>query len=244
MNNKLKEVRKYFKDNGCVLIENNYLNARTKMRYKCVCGNLSNINFNNFKMGKRCGCKRKGVNKLTVEEIKKEVESLGYEFISTDYKNNNHIVTCICKCGNERVCQLKSLKTGQGFCKKCLNKRFSFDYKYVYDFFKEKGCSLLEKEYINARKKLKYICVCGNNSEIVFESFKKGNRCKECGIKKFSGNNNPRWIKDRNKKKENDVFRKRCRTMLATTLKSFCLEKIGRTEILLGYNFNELKKSS
>jgi hypothetical protein len=177
MNNKLKEVRKYFKDNGCVLIENNYLNARTKMRYKCVCGNLSNINFNNFKSGKRCGCEIK-------EKIKKEVEFLGYKFISTEYRNNNHVVTCICKCGNEKKCQLKGLKRGQGFCNKCIPRKLSFDYNYVYDFFKEKGCTLLDKEYINAHKKLKYICVCGNNSEIALHSFKKGNRCKECGIKK------------------------------------------------------------
>ena len=239
MNNKLKEVGKYFKDNGCVLLENNYLNAHAKMRYKCVCGSISYINLNNFKSGKRCGCRRKG--KITsTEKIKNEVESYGYKFISEELVNGHHVVTCVCKCNNIRTSQLKNIKKSEG-CKKCLIERFSFDYNYVCDFFKEKGCILLEKEYINARKKLKYRCVCGNNSEIVFESFKKGNRCKECGIKKNTGQNNFKWIKDRNKKKENDIFRKRCRTMLATTLKSFCLEKIGRTEILLGYNFNELK---
>lgn len=49
--------------------------------------------------------------------------------------------------------------------------------------FKEQGCELLE-EYKNARTKMKYRCCCGNVSEIVFYSFKAGNRCRSCGNKK------------------------------------------------------------
>lgn len=55
------------------------------------------------------------------------------------------------------------------------------DYEYVRQYFAEHGCELLETEYRNARSKLKYRCSCGNESQIVFDSFRRGNRCWQCG---------------------------------------------------------------
>jgi hypothetical protein len=63
-----------------------------------------------------------------------------------------------------------------------VGKRLS--YQEVSDYFKEQGCKLLEPFYKNARTKMKYKCVCGNESQIVLYSFKNGNRCKQCGINK------------------------------------------------------------
>lgn len=54
-------------------------------------------------------------------------------------------------------------------------------YEEVSEYFESQGCELLEKKYKNARTKMKYRCVCGNESSIVFDSFKRGNRCKGCG---------------------------------------------------------------
>jgi len=248
MKKTLNEVIKYFKDNGCELLENEYFNAHVKMKYRCSCGNVSFINFNNFRSGKRCGCGRNGLNRLTKFEIKKEVESLGFTFISSNFIKKQHIVKVICKCGLERQVKLKSIRLSEG-CLNCRNKNFAFTYQQVFDFFEEQGCQLLEKEYKNARKKLRYVCNCGLESSIVFDSFKRGNRCKRCGNKKLSqymktgrlGESHPRWIKDREKKKENADFAERCRTMVRTVLKSCGLKKQKRTEEILGYKINDLK---
>lgn len=62
--------------------------------------------------------------------------------------------------------------------------RFSYDY--VYNYFKENGCELLSKEYINNCTLLDYICECGNQSKIKFNDFKNGVRCNICGYKKRS----------------------------------------------------------
>lgn len=59
-----------------------------------------------------------------------------------------------------------------------------FTYEYVSNYFQSQGCKLLETEYKNARTKMRYICVCGNESQIVFYSFKQGCRCRKCGAKK------------------------------------------------------------
>lgn len=55
-----------------------------------------------------------------------------------------------------------------------------FTYNYVYDFFKENGCQLLETKYVDCKTKMKYICKCGNESYTTFDSFKHGKRCRKC----------------------------------------------------------------
>lgn len=57
------------------------------------------------------------------------------------------------------------------------------EYGYVKQYFEEHGCSLISKEYNSIKDKLQYICVCGNESVISFESFKAGSRCLSCGSK-------------------------------------------------------------
>lgn len=57
-------------------------------------------------------------------------------------------------------------------------------YDYVYNFFKENNCILLESEYLNNKYPMEYICSCGKESKIAFTDFRKGSRCKQCGIDK------------------------------------------------------------
>lgn len=54
-------------------------------------------------------------------------------------------------------------------------------YEYVYNYFKEQNCELLETEYINTKLKMKYTCTCGNISEMNFNNFKNNHRCLQCG---------------------------------------------------------------
>lgn len=48
------EVKKYFNDNGCDLLSEQYINSNQKLIYLCVCGNKSEIKFRKFKEGQRC----------------------------------------------------------------------------------------------------------------------------------------------------------------------------------------------
>lgn len=56
---------------------------------------------------------------------------------------------------------------------------------YIEEFFKQNNCKLLDI-YISAQKKTRFICSCGNISTTCWMSFRKGHRCRKCGIKKFS----------------------------------------------------------
>jgi len=41
-------VKGCFKEQGCELLEKEYKNNKTKMKYKCNCKNISKITFSNF----------------------------------------------------------------------------------------------------------------------------------------------------------------------------------------------------
>jgi hypothetical protein len=57
-------------------------------------------------------------------------------------------------------------------------------YDYVKNYFKENNCILLSDTYKTCKDKLDYICSCGKKSTITFDAFKRGHRCKDCGVKK------------------------------------------------------------
>lgn len=243
MKKSLQEVRQYFVNYGCELLEENYVNAHTKMRYRCVCGKESQINFNNFSNGKRCGCGRKELNRLTNEEIKSEVESRGFQFVSSKFVKDQHVICCVCKCGKQRKCRLKNLR--RSGCKSCKDSAMKNSFQEVKNFFLQHKCEVIDEVYLNARTPLKYKCVCGNESKICFDSFKRGNRCQKCGNKKISekvsGPNHPNWNPDREKAKQNLIFRKKCCGLLKHTLQCVGRTKNNKTKNLLGYDSKQLQ---
>lgn len=64
-----------------------------------------------------------------------------------------------------------------------------FTQEYVYNFFLEKGCTLID-EYKNTNTIMNYICKCGTPRKISFNKFKQQKHgCKVCtGLEKYSQN--------------------------------------------------------
>jgi len=52
-------IKKIVEEQGCELLETEYINAKTKMKYKCRCGFISYSLFNNIKNGHGCSNCRK-----------------------------------------------------------------------------------------------------------------------------------------------------------------------------------------
>lgn len=48
------EIYSFFEKNNCELLEKKFINTHTKMKYRCFCGNISYITFNDFRYGHRC----------------------------------------------------------------------------------------------------------------------------------------------------------------------------------------------
>jgi len=210
---------------------------------------MSSINYNNFRVGKRCGCKLIGLSRTSEDEIKQVLEKRGCKYLSSTYDGKNHNLIYICKCGYRKNTTLQGLKKSNR-CHNCVGKTLALSYSEVKLYFESQKCELLETDYINARTKMKYICSCGNKTSIVFDSFKRGNRCQKCRNKKNSemmkglrvGEKNPGWIKDRDAKKAYTKFRNRCSNMVRNCFRLVLKEKKSkRTEEILGYKIVDLK---
>ena len=195
---KFEDVKQYFKDHDCELLETEYINSKTKMRYRCKCGNKKcKICFDHFKNGRRC-IKCGGKEKFTFDYVSNYFKERGCKLLATKYINNSTPMEYECNCGNKKckIC-FDSFKNGNR-CMKCGIKRRSdkkrLDFKEVKQYFEDHNCELLETEYINNTTKMRYRCDCGNEKcKITFNRFQQGGRCKKCGLKKHSGKNHPNY---------------------------------------------------
>ena len=131
-----------------------------------------------------------GKSKYNEDYIRKFLSELGCELIS-EYKNVKTKFRYRCSCGEESEGTFDGFKnSGQKGCNKCsgqrTNKQNTLTYDFVKEYFEKQGCTLLEKEYVNSKTKMKYICQCKNEAMIAWNHFRKGQRCKQCATKKTS----------------------------------------------------------
>lgn len=98
-----EEVSAYFKNQGCELLEAEYKNARTKMKYRCTCGNLAAATYGNFREGNRCrdcGSKRASDKmRLSHEFVENYFRSQNCELLD-EYVANLKPIKYRCECGN------------------------------------------------------------------------------------------------------------------------------------------------
>jgi hypothetical protein len=132
-------VYQYFKEHGCELLETEYVNNNTKMRFKCSCGNESyRIRFSTFSKGARCDeCKRKRLSKAsriyTLEEVSNIFKERGCTLLEDDYKNTKQLLHYICKCGAEHSIRLTNFKDQGNSCPECKRKALSGENHYLYN---------------------------------------------------------------------------------------------------------------
>lgn len=151
-------VYNYFKEHDCKLLETEYIDAHTKMKYICSCGNPSEISWSNFKSGyrcKECGIVKKVIKqKHTYEYVKSEFEKNGCTLLSKEYVANNQLLDYICVCGNKAKITWATFQAGSR-CYECRNKKISKaltqDYEEIVKLFEDNGCILLttKEEYKN-----------------------------------------------------------------------------------------------
>ena len=128
------------------------------------------------------------MKKKNFDEVYKTFEINNCKLLEKEYINNRTPMRYICECGIESIIRFSEFTRGQR-CKKCSYRKKAektkLDYFFVKNEFEKRNCVLLEREYKNARTKMKYICSCGNTSLITYTNFKAGNRCSECKRKKL-----------------------------------------------------------
>lgn len=185
-------VSDYLAQHGCKLL-GDYKNSKSKMKCQCRCGEIFVKTFGNFQKSPICqkcaiatvkNRKQYTAQKRYVyDEVSQYFKEHGCELLDNCYSNTITPLRYRCSCGKIATITFANFRRGSR-CAECRLNTLKLSYDYVKQYFADHGCELLETEYVNARKKLRYRCSCGNVSSIVFYSFKVGNRCKKCGDKR------------------------------------------------------------
>lgn len=85
--------------NNCELISTEYIGNDNNLKFKCVCGNVSETSFHHFKDGVRCmNCT--GTPKYTLEYMKNYFKKRNCELLETEYKGVINKMKYKCECGN------------------------------------------------------------------------------------------------------------------------------------------------
>ena len=119
----------------------------------------------------------------TQEYVNKCFEEKGC-ILLTPYIQSHINLKYICKCGTLRETTFGKFINQKHGCKVCAGLE-KYTQKQAEKYFEDNGCKLIS-EYTGANDELSYICSCGNESKTTLWNFRKGKRCKECGLKKLS----------------------------------------------------------
>ena len=181
----LESVQEYFRERDCEPLFTEYCTCKDKLSYKCKCGKETTTTFFSFKRSR--GCKSCSSQKYTTKEVIKIFEEQYCTPLFDEYRNTKQQLVYICECGEETRTTLPQFLSGSR-CWECGNRKKSFDYDTVENYFKEQGCTLLSTEYNNCVETLKYKCICGKKVKTNFNRFQKVSHCPDCSTKNRSKN--------------------------------------------------------
>lgn len=95
-----KYVRDKIEMAGMELISKEYINAKTPLKIKCVCGNTTEKTFDCFvssPLCRECGNKKASrARAYTIDEVREEISNKNGKLLSLDYKNNSQKLKVLC----------------------------------------------------------------------------------------------------------------------------------------------------
>jgi len=112
-------VKEQINQIGYTLLSKEYVNAKSILRVMCDKGHEYSVNWNNFQRGRRCPMCYGNV-KYTLEYVKGQVESVGYELLSDEYTNNRAKLKVKCDKGHIYSVRFDNFMQGQR-CSSCSN---------------------------------------------------------------------------------------------------------------------------
>lgn len=124
-----EQVKKFFDQNGFILLEKEYISAKSKIKYICTCGKNTESTWDVVSRTKR-KCKECAIksisekNRLNFDYVKNYFVEQGCELLETEYLGTDQPMKYRCKCGNISKIRFYHFKRGKR-CQKCKNKMMS-----------------------------------------------------------------------------------------------------------------------
>jgi len=190
------------RDNASLLEEYKNLNSKTKIKFKCSCGNeeiklYSTIYEHSGLYCKICSHKNKRTKGLNANKfmydnsfLKKSLEESNACLIE-EYVNPNSrtFINFICSCGKEHSKTLETIHETGAYCKECTRVNTSnktnticYTHQTLKDVLKRDNASIKEEhKEINVETNIKFICSCGEPGHKSFRTiYTIGAYCEEC----------------------------------------------------------------
>lgn len=173
----LEYVKDVFGKEGYEVLDDVYVNACTKITYKCPEGHIHKVDLDHWKRGKRCPyCA--GNAKPLISFVRDSFEKEGYKLLSTEYVNSKQKLDYECPSGHRHVITWGHWGAGQR-CSYC-DSHGKLTIDEVRISFELEGYTLLSGSYENCKAKLDYICPNGHRHHINWNSWQQGTRCLYC----------------------------------------------------------------
>jgi hypothetical protein len=181
----IEEMKQIAKSRDGECLSDVYVNADTKLKWRCKKGHEWEANPRNIKHGKQwcpnCG----GTVKLTIEEMRQIAKSRDGECLSEKYVNNRTKLKWRCKKGHEWKAVPGSIKNGKKWCPECAG-IVKLTIEEMRQIAQDRGGECLSEEYINLSTKLKWRCKEGHEWEATPRSIKHGKQwCRICSKKEM-----------------------------------------------------------
>lgn len=120
------------------------------------------------------------MNKLKIENIKEFVESCGYYLISNEYINTNSKISLADKEGYKYFTTFHLFQKNKGAERYHKSNIYSIENIHKYIINNDLKYILVSTEYIDANKKLEFICNNNHSCYISWHNFNHERRCNKC----------------------------------------------------------------
>jgi hypothetical protein len=107
-----EHIKNVFEKQGCELLSTEYVNSTTKLKYKCICGYITEIRWSDFQQGSRC-IKCSNRERHVYNDVYNYFKEQNCELLETKYIN------FICECGEKSFITFNAFKNNAQRCPMC-----------------------------------------------------------------------------------------------------------------------------
>ncbi len=185
-----KFVKQSFENEGYTLVSKEYINAQTKLYYRCSKNHEHSIVWGSWQSGERCPhCSNNA--KISIYKIIEMFSNENYTLLSKKYNNAKTKLDYKCPNGHEHSISWDSWRQGKRCLSCCRNAKPTIEQ--VRNSFNKDGYTLLSNKYISSKTKLDYKCSCNHEHNMRWNDWQQGNRCPTCANIKISGSGCHLW---------------------------------------------------
>jgi hypothetical protein len=172
-------IKSEFEKRGWVLLSTEYIDSNQKLDFICDRGHKHQLRYSHFKSGAGCFLCAHEDKRTKLNDLKEEVESEGYQLLTTNYKDSKQKLNLICPEGHKISMSKNSWRNGSR-CGVCYSENRCESIDNIRKSFEKEGYILLSTKYKDPSEKLKFICPKGHHHEILWTCWKQGQRCGRC----------------------------------------------------------------